>query len=94
MSEPGASMRCDVWLFRTRIFKTRGLAGQMVEKGVVRIERHGQVTRLTKPAAPVRPGDSLVIARDPAPTRLLVLALPDRRGPAPEAQSCYSLQTD
>ncbi|WP_440958973.1 RNA-binding S4 domain-containing protein [Oceanicaulis sp. LC35] len=94
MSEHGESMRCDVWLFRTRLYKSRGLAGQMVEKGAVRIDRNGQVTRLTKPAAPVRPGDCLVIRRDPDPMRLTILALPERRGPAPEAQSCYSLETE
>ena len=94
MSEAGESMRCDVWLFRTRIYKSRGLASQMVEKGAVRIDRNGQVARLTKPAAPVRPGDCLVIRRDQDPMRLTILALPERRGPAPEAQSCYSLETE
>lgn len=94
MSDHGDSMRCDVWLFRTRFYKSRGLAGQMVEKGAVRIDRNGKVVRLTKPAAPVRPGDCLVIRRDPEPIRLTVLALPERRGPAPEARSCYSLETE
>lgn len=94
MSEHGPSMRCDVWLFRTRLYKSRGLAGQMVEKGAVRIDRNGKISRLTKPAAPVRPGDCLVIRRDAYPLRVTVLALPERRGPAPEAQSCYSVETE
>lgn len=94
MSEHSPSMRCDVWLFRTRLYKSRGLAGQMVEKGAVRIDRNGKISRLTKPAAPVRPGDCLVIRRHADPLRVTVLALPERRGPAPEAQSCYSVETE
>ena len=94
MSDHGPSQRCDVWLFRTRLFKSRALAGQMVEKGAVRIDRGGKVVRLTKPSAPVRVGDQLVIRRGSEPFRLIINDLPGRRGPAVEAQSCYSLATD
>jgi len=87
-------MRCDVWLFRARFCKSRGLAGKMIEQGAVRIVRGDKVARLSKPSAPIRPGDELVLRRKDDPLRLTVLSLPVRRGPAPEAQSSYSLVTD
>lgn len=91
MSEHGPAQRCDVWLFRTRLFKSRALAGQMVEKGAVRIDRGGKVMRLAKPSAPVRIGDQLVLKRGAEPFRLIISDLPERRGPAAEAEACYSL---
>ncbi|MBL4544400.1 MAG: hypothetical protein JKP95_00100 [Oceanicaulis sp.] len=50
--------------------------------------------RLTKASSPVARGDQLVIRRGDAPFRLVILDLPERRGPAVEAQACYSLATD
>lgn len=94
MSEHGPAQRCDIWLFRTRLFKSRALAGQMVEKGAVRIDRGGKVMRLTKASSPVRAGDQLVIRRGEAIFRLVIIDLPERRGPAVEAEACYSLATE
>lgn len=83
------SQRCDIWLFRARLFKSRALAAQAITAGHVRIERFGQVQRLTRAAAPVRAGDRLVFTRAGAVVRIIVLALAERRGPASEARALY-----
>lgn len=88
------TLRCDVWLFRIRLCKSRALAGKLIEGGAVRIDRNGQVIRLKRPAAPVRAGDRVVIQRSGTVMRLRIEHLPERRGPAPEAQASYSLEND
>lgn len=88
-----ASQRCDVWLFRARLFKSRALAAQAITAGHVRIERAGQVQRLTRAAAPVRAGDRLVFTRGTELMRVCVLALPERRGPPAEARAHYEAET-
>ena len=90
----GDGIRLDKWLWQARFFKSRGLAGKIIEKGAVRIVRGEKVARLSKPAAPIRPGDQLVLRLGADPLRFTVLSLPDRRGPAPEAQASYSLVSD
>jgi ribosome-associated heat shock protein Hsp15 len=84
-----ASQRCDIWLFRARLFKSRALAADAIVAGRVRIERFGQVQRLTRAAAPVRAGDRLVFTRGGEVVRIIVLALAERRGPASEARALY-----
>jgi len=84
-----ASQRCDIWLFRARLFKSRALAAEAIVQGRVRIERAGQVQRLTRAAAPVRAGDFLVFARGGEVMRIAVLALAERRGPPREARALY-----
>lgn len=86
------SQRCDVFLFRARLFKSRSAAGQFIEKGAVRVEAGGAVRRLRRAAAPVRPGDTLVYMRSGSLVRLTILQLGERRGPASEAQQLYSLE--
>ncbi|TRO96296.1 RNA-binding S4 domain-containing protein [Glycocaulis profundi] len=84
--------RAEVWLFRARIFKSRGLAAKAVEAGHVRIERPGSdPARLSRASAPVRPGDRLVIRRGETLLRLEVGGMGERRGPASEAQGLYAL---
>lgn len=84
-----ASQRCDVWLFRARLFKSRALAADAILEGRVRIERAGQVQRLTRAAAPVRAGDALVFTRGGEVVRICVLMLAERRGPPREARALY-----
>ncbi|MEM8986323.1 MAG: RNA-binding S4 domain-containing protein [Pseudomonadota bacterium] len=81
--------RVDVWLFRARFFKTRTLAGKIVQAGGVRLSRNGATERLQKPAQEVRPGDTLVFQTG-ARTRIIdIVALGPRRGPAREAAGLY-----
>lgn len=84
--------RCDVWLFRARLFKSRSGAGKFIEGGGVRAERGGQVVRLKKASAPVRPGDRLVYIRFGKLVRVTITGLGARRGPAEEARMLYTLE--
>ena len=85
---PGAAaapLRLDKWLFHARFAKSRGVAARLVAESGVRVNG----TRVAKPAAPVRPGDVLAFAQGGRVWVLRVLALGDRRGPAPEARTLY-----
>ena len=83
MSE--AALRIDVWLWRARFCKTRGLAARMVAEGHVLIGRGGAVVPLDKPSRMVRVGDGLVLMLGERRTTLRIVALGERRGPAPES---------
>ncbi len=87
------AQRCDVWLFRARLFKSRALAAQFVDAGKLRIERPGgRAEKLKKPSGLVRPGDRLIYVRSGRLIHLHVLGLGHRRGPASEAQALYQLE--
>jgi ribosome-associated heat shock protein Hsp15 len=91
MSEAAEGCRVDVWLWRARFFKTRGLACRMVEEGKVRLTRgSGEQTRLDKGSRTVRPGDQLVFALGGRVHAVRILALGERRGPAEEARALYA----
>jgi ribosomal 50S subunit-recycling heat shock protein len=81
--------RADVWLWRARFFKTRGLAAEMVVAGRIRVSRNGADTRLDKASRLIRVGDEVVFALGGRLTAVKVVALGDRRGPAAEARSLY-----
>ena len=88
------SVRIDVWLWRARFVKTRGLAAALVEKGAVRLTHHGRQTRLDKPSRCVHPGDQITFAINGRVTAVRVEALGERRGPPEEARTLYSQLTD
>ena len=90
MSGADEHCRIDIWLWRARFCKTRGLAARMVEDGRVRLRRGGAGTRLDKPSRTIRPGDHLVLDLGLRETIVRVEALGARRGPAPEARTLYS----
>jgi len=77
--------RLDRWLWFTRFFKTRSLATQTVSLG--RVTLNGARVR---PAHAVQVGDRISIVMDRETRDVVVRDLPLRRGPAPEAQSCYA----
>ncbi|MET0547191.1 MAG: RNA-binding S4 domain-containing protein, partial [Caulobacterales bacterium] len=88
------SCRIDVWLWRARFLKTRALAAEFVDRGKVRrasLTPGGQPVRLEKPGTPIRPGDILVFALAGRPIQARIVALGERRGPAPEARGLYEL---
>lgn len=91
MSEAADACRIDVWLWRARFCKTRGLAARMVAEGRVLISRGGGVMPLDKPSCMVRPGDGLVLTFGDRRAALRIEALGARRGPAPEARALYSV---
>lgn len=80
-----ATLRIDKWLWFARFFKTRSLAASVVAAGEVSVNG----TVITKVSALVRVGDELVFPVGKRRRRVTVLALGERRGPAPEAQALY-----
>ncbi len=86
--------RIDVWLWRTRFFKTRSLAAHIVEDGGVRLARGGARTPIDKPSRTVRPGDVLTFAQGTRWLAVKVEGLGTRRGPAVEARALYSVLPD
>lgn len=85
MAEPALKIRLDKWLWQARFFKTRSLSAKAVQGGHCRVNG----VPVAKPAYMVAPGDVLTFpqARDVRVIR--VVALGERRGPAPEAQALY-----
>ncbi len=78
-------LRVDRWLWCARFFKSRSAAAAAVRGGHVRI--NGQ---RVKPAHAVKIGDALHLELPRADERQIsVVAIPARRGPAPEAAATY-----
>jgi ribosome-associated heat shock protein Hsp15 len=78
-------VRIDQFLFFVRLAKSRTLAQGLIEPGHVRIDGK----RVAKPSEEVREGSILALPLHGRTRVLKVLALPARRGPAPEARACY-----
>ena len=79
-------MRLDRFLWFVRLARTRGVAQELVATGRLRCD--GRL--IDKPAACVRVGNVLTFAHHGRVRAVRVDALPPRRGPAPEAQACYT----
>jgi len=88
--ESDEACRLDVWLYRTRLLKTRALASRMISKGKIRLKRNGQIDRIKKPHALIRPGDSVIFMRGTELITVTMQGAGTRRGPASEAQQLYS----
>ena len=78
------SMRIDRWLFAVRLFKSRTGAATAVSGG--RVHVNGE---RVKPSRGLRVGDAVSFVRGAVEFDCEVTALPQRRGPAPEAMGCY-----
>ncbi len=79
------AMRIDKLLWFLRLAPTRTHAHDWVLEHHIRLNNR----RVERPSVAVKPGDVLVL---PTPHGVLVIeivVLPNRRGPAPEAQGCY-----
>lgn len=85
MSEPTQKLRIDKWLWHARFFKTRSLAAKVVSGGKLRV--NGQP--ISKPAYMVSTSDVLTFPQADNVRVIKVLAMGERRGPAPEAQQLY-----
>ena len=77
-------IRIDKWLWAARFFKTRSLAAEAVERGRVRAN-----SERCKPARALKVGDLLDIDNGSTEWQVRVLALSDKRGPAPVARQLY-----
>ena len=78
-------LRVDKWLWHARFFKTRTLAAKIVSGGHVRLNSD----KIFKPAYSIVVGDVLTFAQGNHIRVIEVLALGERRGPAPESQTLY-----
>ena len=78
-----------MWLFRTRLCKTRSEAQSLINRKKVRLTRSGEVHRVTKPHFQIRPGDQVSFMRHRSLVQVEMVAPGTRRGPAPEARSLY-----
>ncbi|MBM2322155.1 MULTISPECIES: RNA-binding S4 domain-containing protein [Marivita] len=85
MTEPVQKLRIDKWLWHARFFKTRSLAAKIVSGGKLRV--NGQP--ISKPAYMVTALDVLTFPQANDVRVIKVLAMGERRGPAPEAQLLY-----
>jgi ribosome-associated heat shock protein Hsp15 len=77
-------LRVDRWLWFVRLYKSRALAAAAVSGGRVHVNG-----ARAKSARRLVPGDALTLALGGRDRELSVLALPTRRGSAPEARACY-----
>jgi ribosome-associated heat shock protein Hsp15 len=80
-----STARIDRWLFGVRLFKSRSLAAEAVSGGKVHV--NGARVR---PAHTLRPGDVVTFNRGAVDFECEVVAIPERRGPAKEAVTCYT----
>ena len=80
-----APMRLDKWLWHARFFKTRSLAPAMSRRRAAGSTAGSPTSRTPR----VAPGMVLTFALGPKVRVVRILALGERRGPAPEARTLY-----
>lgn len=81
----GPSLRIDKYLWFARLSKSRSTAQKLAEDGHIRVNGR----RIERAHAPVRTGDLVTFPHGEAVRVVRVVALPARRGSAPEANACY-----
>ncbi|NBC37955.1 RNA-binding S4 domain-containing protein [Novosphingobium sp. FSY-8] len=82
---PRPSLRIDKLLWFLRLAKSRAAAQDWVEQGHIRLNGR----RVERSSAAICADDVLVLPLPSGVRVIRILALPNRRGPAPEAQSVY-----
>jgi len=82
--EPLTEVRADVWLWASRMYKTRSLAKQAIDGGKVDVNGAG-----CKPSKALHVGDQIRLTRSEERLELEILALSEQRGPASAAQTLY-----
>ena len=87
MASPGAagSIRLDKLLWYLRFARSRSIAQAMVAAGHIRLDGR----RVTRASVAVHTGATLVLPVGERIEVIRLVALPQRRGPAPEAHACY-----
>lgn len=78
-------LRIDKWLWAARFYKTRSLASEEIDKG--RVHVNGVAV---KPARELKPGDTVQMRTGSISRTITVLAISDRRGPAPVAALLFA----
>jgi ribosome-associated heat shock protein Hsp15 len=85
MQPKAEKIRVDKWLWHARFFKTRSLAAKQISAGHLRLNG----SKITKTAQSVTSGDVLSFPQGRQIRVVEVVAIGERRGPAPEAQALY-----
>ncbi len=80
-------MRIDLLLCRLRFAKSRSIAQTRIAEAHFRCNRE----RVTQQNHEVQVGDVLTMPHGKTVQVIEILALPERRGPAAEAKSCYRM---
>jgi ribosome-associated heat shock protein Hsp15 len=80
------TLRIDKLLWHLRLTKSRSLAQNLVATAPIRINGR----RVDKASVEVKAGDTITLPRGDGAVVIRVHTIPVRRGPAPEAQACYS----
>jgi ribosome-associated heat shock protein Hsp15 len=80
------ALRIDKLLWHLRLSKSRSMAQTLVATGHVRVNGN----RIEKPSIEVKVGDAITIPSAEGALAIRILIIPPRRGPAAEAQACYS----
>jgi ribosome-associated heat shock protein Hsp15 len=78
-------VRIDKLLWYLRLAKTRAIAQTLAEDGHIRLNAR----RIDRAHQKVACGDVLTVPVGTGVRVIELLTLPDRRGPAAEAQTCY-----
>ena len=78
-------LRIDKWLWAARFYKTRTLASEEIDKG--RVHVNGVAV---KPAREVKAGDVLLVRTGVISRSVVVQAVSDKRGPAPQAALLFT----
>ena len=78
-------LRIDKWLWAARFYKTRTLASEEIDKG--RVHVNGLAV---KPAREVKAGDLVLVRTGVISRSVLVQAVSDKRGPAPQAALLFT----
>ena len=78
-------LRIDKWLWAARFYKTRSLACEEIDRG--RVHVNGVAV---KPAREVKAGDTVQMRSNAISRTVTVLAVSDKRGPAPAAALLFA----
>jgi ribosome-associated heat shock protein Hsp15 len=78
-------LRIDKWLWAARFYKTRTLASEEIDKG--RVHVNGVAV---KPAREVKAGDLVLVRTGVISRSVVVRAVSDKRGPAPQAALLFT----
>ena len=81
------SLRIDKLLWHLRLTKSRSMAQALIATGHVRLNG----MRVEKASVDVKAGDVLTLPKGDGAIAIRILTIPPRRGPASEAQSCYTI---
>lgn len=81
------AQRIDRFLWFVRLAPNRSAAQALAERGIVRLNGR----RIERAHTAVRPGDLLTLPIGQVVRVVRIVALPGRRGPAPEARAHYEM---